>query len=233
MELHFTGRGSAFNPAEGNSNAYLIRGNRLFLLDIGEGTFERLKKVLPLEEFESIDLFLTHLHCDHVGSIGSLISYEYCLFQKKITVHHPEKTVLDLLDLLGIKRDMYLVDHAKEGVVHGLNYRFIETVHVDNMVCYGVALSAEGDSLYFSGDAADIPEEILQGMKEGTIGRLYQDTTLKNPEKPGHLYLGKLLQRVPEELRRKVICMHLDEGAEEKIKGYGLKIVELEEPWRH
>ena len=39
MELIFTGRGAAFNPKEGNTNAYFIENDRLFLVDCGETMF--------------------------------------------------------------------------------------------------------------------------------------------------------------------------------------------------
>ena len=45
MKLNFLGRGSAFNPVEGNNSAYFIDDNQLFLIDCGENVFGRIKKI--------------------------------------------------------------------------------------------------------------------------------------------------------------------------------------------
>ena len=42
MNLLFLGRGAAFNPKEGNTSAYFLENNQLFLIDCGESVFERI-----------------------------------------------------------------------------------------------------------------------------------------------------------------------------------------------
>ena len=39
QSLKFLGRGSAFNTVEGNTSAYFVRDNILFLIDCGETVF--------------------------------------------------------------------------------------------------------------------------------------------------------------------------------------------------
>ena len=41
MELTFLGRGAAFYPAFGNTNAFFLSGGDLFFLDFGESAFEK------------------------------------------------------------------------------------------------------------------------------------------------------------------------------------------------
>ena len=81
MELKFLGRGAAFNPKEGNNSAYFIENKELFLLDCGEGIFERIIKNNTLNDIDKVNILITHTHSDHVGSIGSLIMY--CFYIKK------------------------------------------------------------------------------------------------------------------------------------------------------
>ena len=77
MKLHFFGCGSAFNPAMGNTSAWFEMDGCLFLVDCGETVYELLMKRSNLREYRQIYVLLTHLHADHVGSLGSLISYNY------------------------------------------------------------------------------------------------------------------------------------------------------------
>lgn len=60
MNLKFLGRGSAFNPKEGNTSAYFIDNNQLFLIDCGETVFEKLVDSDLLKNIDSINLMITH-----------------------------------------------------------------------------------------------------------------------------------------------------------------------------
>ena len=107
LDLHFFGCGSAFNPAMGNTSAWFEADGCLFLVDCGETVYELLMKRSSLREYRQIYVLLTHLHADHVGSLGSLISYNYCILGRKISVIHPRATVVELLRLMGIKDEFY------------------------------------------------------------------------------------------------------------------------------
>ena len=89
MELNFLGRGSAFNPKEGNTSAYFIENNELFLIDCGEDIFERIIKNNVLKDIEKINALITHTHSDHIGSLGSLIMYSYYIIKKKVNIILP------------------------------------------------------------------------------------------------------------------------------------------------
>lgn len=77
MKLSFLGRGSAFNPKEGNNSAYFISDNQLFLIDCGENIFGKILENKLLDNIETINLMITHTHSDHVGSLGSLVNYAF------------------------------------------------------------------------------------------------------------------------------------------------------------
>lgn len=85
MDLIFLGRGSAFNTCEGNTSAYFIDNNELFLIDCGESVFGELKERNILNDVSCVNILITHTHSDHVGSIGSLIMY--CYYVLKIGVN--------------------------------------------------------------------------------------------------------------------------------------------------
>ena len=75
MELRFLGTGSAYNPLSKNTNAFLPLGNMLLLFDCGESTFETLYSKGFLEQYTLFLVVITHFHSDHVGSLGSFISF--------------------------------------------------------------------------------------------------------------------------------------------------------------
>ena len=85
MELHFLGRGNSSNAKEGNTAAYFIDNNELFLIDCGETVFSKIIKLELLNNIKEIHVFITHTHSDHIGSLGSLIMY--CYFNIKIKLN--------------------------------------------------------------------------------------------------------------------------------------------------
>ena len=92
-------------------------------MDCGETVYELLMKRSNLREYRQIYVLLTHLHADHVGSLGSLISYNYCILGRKICVIHPRATVVELLRLMGIKDEFTIItrNFRRTRAVLGLN----------------------------------------------------------------------------------------------------------------
>ena len=108
MKLNFLGCGSAFNPLDGNTSAYFTIGRKLYIVDVGESVFLKLYQKDLLRQYDEILILITHLHADHVGSLPSLISYCYYVKQKKVTVIHPNRSLITLLDHMGIAREAYI-----------------------------------------------------------------------------------------------------------------------------
>ncbi len=82
MEFHFLGCGSAYNPQQKNTSAYCILQNNLIVFDCGETVFETLYSKRLLEDAQSVVILITHFHSDHIGSLGSMISYCHCRLKK-------------------------------------------------------------------------------------------------------------------------------------------------------
>lgn len=224
MKLNFLGKGSAFYPIYGNTCAYFLHNKKLYLLDCGESVFEILFKKKLLDEVEDAYVMITHLHADHVGSLGSLISYFYCIRNMKIHVFHPESTLVDLLSLEGINRDGYSFSQAFFLNDAGINVESVPVNHAKEMNCYGYILRDEEKTLYYSGDSADVPERVRDLFLSGDIDEIYHDTSTHNTPNPSHCYYGKLEQAFPKEKRANVFCMHLDSPCEEILKEKGFRI---------
>lgn len=227
MKLNFIGKGSAFYPVYGNTGAYILEGKELYLLDCGELAFDFLYEHVDLEQVEGVYVILTHLHADHVGSLGTLISYFY--FHQGIQVHvvHPEHTVIELLSLMGIDQKGYCYLKLLPENSAGIEARPVEVKHAANMRCYGYLLSDGEETVYYSGDSSEIPEEILTAFLADEIDRVYQDTSTHDEPNPSHCFYGKLEASIPVQKRNRVYCMHLDSPCEDLLREKGFQVVEV------
>lgn len=224
MKLEFLGTGACFNPSFHNTSAYFTYRDNLVLLDCGETVYERLLARMDIDRFKQIYIFITHLHADHVGSLGSMLSYCACILKRRIVLIHPEKTLCSLLDLMGIDHSFYEYYPEIEDKLEGLRVKAYAVEHAADMRCYGYAIYCEGSAIYYSGDAANIPDEVLDAFLQGEITDLYQDTSTHNSFPAFHLYYGKLEEMIPKEKRAGIHCMHLDCDCRESLRDKGFSI---------
>ncbi|QQO08602.1 MBL fold metallo-hydrolase [Breznakiella homolactica] len=230
MDIQFLGLGSAFNPAMGNTNAVFTRKDHFYILDCGETAFGRLWDSPDFVGASQVTVALTHLHCDHVGSLASLISYSYYVLGKNIRVLHPLETAVQLLDLMGIERFCYRHVPQLSGGGEAVSFESVTVEHVDNMVCFGYIISSPEERIYYSGDARFVPDTVVSQFLEGSISRIYQDTALKNGDHPTHGSLDYLESIFPEKTRNRIFCMHLDSDYRDLLREKGFGLAELYRP---
>lgn len=235
MELNFLGRGAAFNPKEGNTSAYFVENNQLFLIDCGESIFERLVESGILESVELINLMITHTHSDHIGSLGSLVTYSFYILNKPLNIILPKNakhlpSIEKILSGFGCTKTMY--NYVDEKTLDGKNetfqnLRYVKTKHRDDLECYGLLFNTENGIVYYSGDTREI-NTIKALIDSGqTIDKLYIDTTTDNFPGNVHLYIGILQESIPDELKERVYCMHLNnDNCIEQAKALGFNVVE-------
>lgn len=234
--LKFIGSGNAFNTELGNNSAYIKHENKLFMIDCGSTTFDRMRKLNLLNGIDEIYVLLTHLHPDHVGSLGDLIFYSYYSMGKLgepcLTVLSPEDlAVSSLLNRMGVTTAHYNLDEFN-------CYKYIEkddfkifidakkVPHVDELSSYGYIFEYDNSSYYYSGDSNEIFGNVLSNLRKGMFDYFYQDTCKADYEGNVHLSLRKLTELIKPELRRKVYCMHLDEGFDaEEAKSLEFNVV--------
>lgn len=226
MELKFLGSGACFYPRLRNTSAYFVQKKNLVLLDCGETVYEKLMETESLDKFENVYVIITHLHADHVGSLGSLISYFKCILHKRIYVIHPQKTICQLLSLLGIESEFYIYKEEMENQIDGLKIVPHLVNHVPNMECFGYEIQDKETCVYYSGDSTDIPDIVLKKFLEKKVDKIYQDVSTHKSKNPTHMYYEELEKRIPQSERNRVVCMHLDSNCQDLLKEKGFCLVE-------
>ena len=234
MRLFFTGTGSAFFPALGNNGAFFTCGQNLYLIDCGEALFAKLMKARLLSGYPgSLTVILTHTHADHCGSLATLALYAAERLCQPLTLVHPDERVTSLLSLMGVQGDQYrLVPSLDEG---GIRVMPRPIRHVPAIPAYAYCISDGDETIYYSGDAAELPADILRGLAEGNIARAYQDVSDfpgRPPAKAAHLPLDTLSALVEPPLRAKFTLMHINCGYTAKAARLGFACAEADHHFR-
>lgn len=221
--LNFVGIGSAFAPNLGNTSAYFIKDRTFYLIDCGGLVFKELYNLIDFDTIEEVNIFITHTHNDHVGSLGTLISYLKNNYGRKSNIFHGGINIEAYLNLSGISENYYTASNVKLIEKEDFTFRFIETNHSNKIPSFGILIEREEESIYYSGDSVKIPTKILDAFIDRKIAFIYQDITIKM-ESSSDLTLKEAEKIIPESLRNKVIVMHLDHGAKELIQGKGFQL---------
>ena len=231
--LKFIGIGSAFNTKLGNTGAFIRKQRSLLLIDTGGTVFQRVQELNLLNDMDRLTVIITHTHPDHVGSLGDFVFYTYYILHMKPVVIFPGRELLQqLLECVGVTNSMYdlISDFELPPETFGFAgaaLKFIRVPHVDTIPAYGLILELDGKSIYYSGDANEIPDEIMDKLKKGELDMLYQDTSGADYEGNVHLSIRKLADRIPPEFRGKVYCMHHDQFLDlQQVTGHGFNLVE-------
>lgn len=226
--LRFLGRGSAFNPKEGNTSAYYIENKHLILLDCGETVYSDIVKVDLLKDIEKVDIFITHLHSDHVGSLSSLIYYLYYVKNIVPTVTFPiKKQLIDYLEASGNVEGIHYIINGASKYVENIeitpnkvsHYELFKDTETNRIVAnsfiskssiknvfhsYGYYLKSPDKKIYYSGDSNEFNIDLED------IDIVYQDCALTDREDYPHLTFNQLCEKVKKEDRHKVKLMHID-----------------------
>ncbi len=242
--LKFLGSGSAFNTKRGNNCAYMEFAGELFLFDAGQDVFEKLIKLNLFEKKARINIFITHLHSDHIGSLGTIISYLYYKVFKQdmsnICVYFPSEAIADVLTLQGVPRTQYNLFLNKWDELYipmcgrkQPEYSFFETKHTEGLDyqgetnCYSLEFMIPNEfSFFYSGDTNVFHEKLSNIYNYDKI--YHEVTAMENS--PVHFSYEALLEatkNLTAEEKARFYLMHIDEEFdEEQAKQDGFRIVE-------
>lgn len=231
--INFIGKGSAFNTKLGNTSACIKNNDSFILIDCGGTVFNKLKELNLLNNVKNLYIIVTHTHPDHVGSLGDVIFYSYYILKHRPTILFPNKEFMEVfLASVGVSPEMYYHNgsdliYINDEKIGEFGVEFFKSSHVSTIPAYGFAMKLNGSKFYYSGDSNHISEEVINSLISGELDRIYQDTCGLDYEGNSHLSLNKLSSVIPEEVKSKVYCMHLDEHiTEEQIEFCGFNVVE-------
>ncbi|BBF44571.1 metal-dependent hydrolases of the metallobeta-lactamase superfamily [Lachnospiraceae bacterium KM106-2] len=230
--LKFLGSGGAFNVKRRSNSAYFEMAGELFLFDVGDGIFEQIIKYDLLKDKSRINIFITHLHADHVGGLGTLIAYLYFkVFDQdmsNICVYFPSESISKFLELQGVSQEWYnlFLNRWDELFIPGFKkqpeYVFDEVKHTNALDyegttnTYSIEFGIEDDfKFYYSGDTCEFASK-LQNINN--YDYIYHEVTMI-PESPVHTSYQRLLEETKnfsKEERAKIYLMHLDEEFDEQ-----------------
>lgn len=228
MELHFTGIGAAYYPVLGSNCAFFEHNKHLFLIDCGESTFKAMFTRNEIFSYEKITVLLTHLHADHIGSLGSFLSFCKNVLQKKALLVAEENTIVKILSQSGVQPDLYdfSTDFAECGT-GDLSIHPQRVTHANDMLCCGFIFECDGEKTYYSGDTCNIPESILKSFLAGEIKTMYQECTYLETDSASHTSLKKLCEWIPKQERNRIYCMHLGGDIQKMIIEAGFRIPDV------
>lgn len=235
MKLNFLGMGASFYPQVGNNSAYFIDQDELFLIDAGEDVFGKLMSQGILKQVKIINLLVTHLHSDHVGSLGSLILYCNFAMKAKLRIIYQNdlkyfEDLKRLVEIFGCTNEM--VEYRLTDSYNDYNLfdsiTFIETDHCDTLDCYGIKFQKGDVVTYYSGDTRELTQTraILEHEK---VDYVYIDVNTSNAEGRVHVFIDELLE-LDHNYFEHLYCMHINSPeCIDKAHQYGLKVVLIDD----
>ena len=230
-KLEFLGRGSGYNVAEGNTCGFIKKDDTLLLIDCGEGIFEKVVNKNLIDGIKNIHVLITHMHSDHIGSLGSFVGY--CYWKQKIRSNiyfYEKEKISEFLKLTGaVEGESFSVHDVNNKRIEELNLTFKAslTKHVKTLNTYSFLLKFDyGNHIFYSGDTYEINFDVIPYLKANNI--IYHDTCLNDDEGNVHTSLRVLSELIPIQYRKQVYCIHIDgEDFIKKATEEGFKVVEL------
>lgn len=214
--LNFLGIGSAFHTELGNTSAYIKKEHSLLLIDCGGTVFHQIRRLNLFHDIKRLYIIITHTHPDHIGSLGEAIFYAYYILKIKPIIYHPNKKVLEtLFSCIGVKKEMVHLKTSMKHKIDDINFTgiisFINVPHTNTLQTFGFYLTFNTHRIYYSGDAFDIPNGVVDKLLKKELSQVYQDTCGLDYDGNTHLSINKLTKLIPKHLRKYVYCIHLDE----------------------
>jgi ribonuclease BN (tRNA processing enzyme) len=234
IKLIFIGVGSAFNTNLGNTSAFIRTKDTMLLIDCGGTVFHRFMDLKLLEGLKQLNIIITHTHPDHVGSLGEVIFFAHYVLKIVPKIYFPDTELIGtFLRCIGIEEKMVIIIGNLEVKIHNqelgdFSLSFLPVSHLPTIPAFGFILENKDSRIYYSGDANAIPRSVMRLLEEGNLDIIFQDTCGLDYNGNAHLSLRKLCDIIPENLRKKVYCIHHDSFLDvEEVRELGFNLPEI------
>lgn len=230
QSLNFIGNTSVFF-GENNNSAYLKKDDYVLLLDCGENIFNEIKNMNILNNVKKIDIWISHLHGDHAGSLSTFIFY--CFYVLNITPNILMKKGYDdlymYLKITGCISQCNVTEIDNIFEIHeNLHINILPISHSDNIKSYCLLIYDNEKTIFFSGDAKKIPVNIYNLFVDGKINEFYIDCCNKNYENNPHMNIDEFYQLINGKYNDRIYCMHIDDiNVIKKIDQYGFNLARI------
>lgn len=211
MKIEVLGVGTGLCPELGNVSLLVWddKQSRATLLDCGCTVYPNLRRMEVSGQRDILskidEIFISHGHSDHLGSLDMLLSYR--------TIFSHKKTKVAGMDVRDFLKEICHMDYElliEDNPVCGLE--LLPTSHIRGMLSYGCLLN---DKLFYSGDSGKSLLLTAEARKaellvhEVSLETLY-DLTNRNQSEPFAVHVGidDLYQNSTPETRAKTWLAH-------------------------
>jgi ribonuclease BN (tRNA processing enzyme) len=197
MKIKFLGIGGAFLPELGSSSAIVHTGAGTYtLIDAGCSTYADLRRTGWIDRITHI--VITHLHDDHVGSLGSIINHRYYVSKSPVTLLFPAWLRTPIVTLLELQKtnsplENYVRLEQLNGHPNQVGTTRIEPIdtsscHQKNMPSSGYLFHGEDGIIAYSGDLGE-PGTIFHALKDSSKERttVFHDVAFDEKSRGSHV----------------------------------------------
>lgn len=212
MEIKFIGNGSAFSKT--NNNAFFEYNKDLVMIDCSMLNMNRIKVMFDFNNYDNINILITHMHADHISGIPNILDYFYYTYNIVCNLMIPKSLIHDikkLLYLTGINKKQYNIVSLDRNPKIPYIREVIKTTHSNSLKngCYGYVFNLNNKLCVYTGDtnSLDAFNKYIDICDEAYIDASYNNISV-------HLGLDKLINHLPKS--KIIYLMHLDD--EEKTR---------------
>jgi ribonuclease BN (tRNA processing enzyme) len=212
IELRFLGVGGAFDPAFGSSSAIVESGaDTSLLIDCGCTTYRNLQQSGRVESITHV--LITHMHDDHVGSLGTLVFHHYYITGKKLVILARPPLMAQIERLLSLQithaalEDFFVIRELDPGATAAANQvgeiriESLDTfgLHQAGMQSYAYLLWKQNELAAYSGDLGD-PNVLFNAIKvrKPKTVCVYHDMCFIRLGNKAHAYYKDIEKHSPE-----------------------------------
>ncbi len=218
LRLTFLGTGDFLPNSSGHNSAFIQWNEAARLFIDFPATNRKALNQLGYDLDIVQNLFITHLHEDHINGLQQLAHYKTILGKGKVRLYLPEDLVEGLWNSLkeglgysanGLKQledyfDLIIIRAGEEFIIEEQCFHIIRTDHIPHMISYG--LLAE-PYFYYSGDSK-VNHVLLDSL---TVHTIFHDCHMWDLPITTHPSLMEIKALGPS-LTDKIVLMHYHSG---------------------